>query len=565
MNKLTIAISSLLIGCTSGYFGQQLVMGNTSHQESTATSKAPLYWVAPMDPNYKRDKPGKSPMGMDLIPVYEEESGSSAKDIPGTVKIDPSVVHNLGVRVGSVTEGHLTPLIESVGYIEFDESKLWQLNLRVSGWVKTTNIHSVGEKVKKGQVLFTLYSPELVNAQDELLNAYKTGRKVMIEAAKDRLLSLGLEKQQITKILKSQRVSETIEIKAAESGVVKTLNIREGNYLTPNVTALSAGILDTVWVNTEIFERQAIWVTEGTHAEMALSSQPSIKLEGKVDYIYPVIDSKTRTLRVRLVFNNADGNLKPNMFANITLKPSSPDTGLLIPKEAVIRADGMSRVVLDEGNGKFRSARIETGLEANGKIQVLKGLNKGDQVVTSAQFLIDSESSLSAELDRINGVPKPSETVWAVGEVVKVNEAANKITINHKPVKEWNWPGMIMDFEAAPGQTFTNDSIGKQIDFELTKTPTGTYQIVDYKLGDAAKTADQWITAKVTMIMPDFGMLSVSHGAIESLGWDSGEINFTVNDTIDLTPYSENDEVRVKLHKQGTDYVVTELAMAGGK
>ncbi|MDF5570816.1 efflux RND transporter periplasmic adaptor subunit, partial [Vibrio parahaemolyticus] len=200
MKTFKIATIALIVGGALGFGANHFLTGSTHDMsamggESAASSNDPLYWVAPMDPNYKRDKPGKSPMGMDLIPVYAEDL-SGEQDAPGTVTIDPSVENNLGVKTANATLQQLSPRIETVGYIAFDESLLWQTNVRVAGWVEKLYINAVGEKVKKGDVLFTLYSPELVKAQEELLNAYRTGRKGLVKGATERLVTLGVDRAQ---------------------------------------------------------------------------------------------------------------------------------------------------------------------------------------------------------------------------------------------------------------------------------------------------------------------------------------------------------------------------------
>lgn len=375
MKTLKTTTIALLIGGALGFAANQYINSHDmSAMASTADNKGanePLYWVAPMDPNYKRDKPGKSPMGMDLIPVYAEDLASS-NDKPGTVKIDPAVENNLGVKTAQVELSKLSPRIETVGYIAFDESQLWQTNVRVSGWVEKLYINAVGEQVKKGDVLFTLYSPELVKAQEELLNAVRTGREGLVKGATERLSSLGVDREQINQVIRRGKASQTIEVKALANGVIASLNIREGGYLSPAQAVISAGPLNEVWVDAEVFERQAHWLNKGSQASMTLDALPGQEWQGKVDYVYPILDPKTRTLRMRLKFANPNGELKPNMFANITLQPVSDSKVLTVPKSAVIRSGGMTRVVLAESEGKYRSARIEIGREADDKVEVLQ-------------------------------------------------------------------------------------------------------------------------------------------------------------------------------------------------
>ncbi|ELV8643570.1 efflux RND transporter periplasmic adaptor subunit [Vibrio vulnificus] len=567
MKSLQIATVALLIGGALGFTANQYFNGHDMSAMAATDIKAshePLYWVAPMDPNYKRDKPGKSPMGMDLIPVYADDL-AGANDKPGTVKIDPSVENNLGVKTAAVELAKLSPRIETVGYIAFDESKLWQTNVRVSGWVEKLYINAVGEQVKKGDVLFTLYSPELVKAQEELLNAKRTGRDGLVKGATERLLSLGVDREQINQVIRRGKASQTIEIKALANGVIASLNIREGGYLSPAQAVISAGPLNEVWVDAEVFERQAHWLTNGSQASMTLDALPGKAWQGEVDYVYPILDPKTRTLRMRLKFANPNGELKPNMFANITLQPVSDSEVLTVPKSSVIRSGGMTRVVLAEGEGKYRSARIETGREADDKVEVLQGLNQGDRIVTSAHFMLDSESSQSADLSRINGVEAPAETAWAKGEITDLMADHGMLTINHQPVPEWNWPGMTMNFNAAQGVDLTGLAKGQAIEFEMQKTDDGQYQIVAIKADNSVIASEVWLSGDISMLMADFGMVTLNHLPVTEWNWQAGEINFSVGDEINLSGFEEGQKVRFLVAKEGSDYQLKQLEAMGGQ
>ncbi|WP_404972506.1 efflux RND transporter periplasmic adaptor subunit [Vibrio campbellii] len=568
MKTFKIATIALIVGGALGFGANHFLTGSAHDMsamggESAASSNDPLYWVAPMDPNYKRDKPGKSPMGMDLIPVYAEDL-SGEKSAPGTITIDPSVENNLGVKTAKVTLEKLSPRIETVGYIAFDESHLWQTNVRVAGWVEKLYINAVGEKVKKGDVLFTLYSPELVKAQEELLNAYRTGRQGLVKGATERLVTLGVDRAQIKSITRSGKASQTIEIKAPADGVIASLNVREGGYLSPAQAVISAGPLDNVWVDAEVFERQAHWMKAGSQATMTLDAIPGNEWQGVVDYVYPILDPTTRTLRVRLKFPNPNGELKPNMFANIALQPVTDDAVLTIPKSSVIRSGGMTRVVLAEGDGKYRSARIEVGREAGEQIEVLQGLKQDDKIVTSAHFMLDSESSQSADLSRINGVEPEAETAWAKGEITDVMKDHRMLTINHQPVPEWGWPGMVMNFTFADGVDMGDLKKGQAIEFEMQKTESGQYQIIDYKADESVIAAEVWLTGDITMLMADFGMITLNHLPVAEWNWDAGEMNFSVGEEVDLSGFEEGQKVRFLVEKQGSDYVLKQLEAVEG-
>ncbi|NOI14277.1 efflux RND transporter periplasmic adaptor subunit [Vibrio hepatarius] len=568
MKTLQVASVALLVGGVLGFSANYLLpnaaqgmdaMGSTAQ----ASSNEPLYWVAPMDPNYKRDKPGKSPMGMDLIPVYAEDL-SGENDQPGTVTIDPSVENNLGVKVERVTAEQLSPRIETVGYIAFDESYLWQTNVRVAGWVEKLYINAVGEKVNQGDVLFSLYSPELVKAQEELINAYRTGRSGLVKGATERLVTLGVDRAQINAIKRRGKASQTIEIKAPADGVIASLNIREGGYLSPAQAVISAGPLDNVWVDAEVFERQTHWISSGSKATMTLDAIPGNEWQGVVDYVYPILDPKTRTLRVRLKFPNPNGELKPNMFANIALQPVSEEAVLTIPRSAVIRSGGMTRIVLAEGEGKYRSARIDVGREAGERIEVLQGLNENDQVVTSAHFMLDSESSQTADLSRINGVSEAAETAWTKGEITDLMQDHRMVTINHQPVPEWDWPGMTMNFTFAEGVDIADLKRGQAIEFEMQKNAQGQYEIVDFKADDSVLASEVWLTGDISMLMADFGMLTLNHLPVAEWSWEAGEMNFSVGADVDLSGFEEGQKVRFLVEKQGSDYQLKKLEAIEG-
>lgn len=568
MKTINITILALFVGGALGYAGSQYLQHSAlnghdmaSMSDSSAPNE-PLYWVAPMDPNYQRDKPGKSPMGMDLVPVYAEDLAGS-NDKPGTVTIAPAVENNLGVKSELARMEKLAPRIDTVGYIAFDDSQLWQTNVRVAGWVEKLNVNAVGERVKKGELLFTFYSPDLVKAQEELLSAHRSGRSGMISGATQRLVALGVDRDQIKRIVKSGKASQTIEVRAPENGVIATLNIRQGGYLSPAQSVISAGSIDEVWVDAEVFERQAQWVIAGSDAIMTIDAISGQTWQGKVDYVYPILDPKTRTLRVRLRFPNPNSELKPNMFANVALQPVTEESVLTIPRSSVIRSGGMSRVVLAEGDGKYRSARINVGREAGDRLEVLAGLTQQDRVVTSAHFMLDSESSLTADLSRINGIEPTAESVWAKGEITDVMADHHMLTINHQPVPEWNWPGMTMNFNLAQGVDISSLVSGQAIEFEMQKTEAGQYEIVDLKADTHALVNEVWVNGKITMLMADFGMITLSHQPVTEWSWEAGEMNFSVDDEVNLSDFSEGQSVQFLVTKSGSDYALKAIRIAG--
>ena len=357
-----------------------------------------LYWVAPMDPNFRRDKPGKSPMGMDLVPVYADgDSGDGS-----SITIAPEVVQNLGVRTAVAERTRLWRGIDTVGYVDYDESKVSHIHLRTEGWIENLVVQSEGERVTKGQRLFDLYAPELVNAQEEFVQALKVANKGLIRASRSRLVALGIPASQIDRLEKSRKPSQTIPVYAPQDGVVASLSVREGMYIRPANNIMSLADLSSVWLLAEIFERQADWVETGQSAEVRLAFLPGRNWEGTVEYIYPSLDPKTRTLKARLRFPNPDETLKPNMYANVKIYGGPRNDVVAIPIEALIRTGREERVIIDRGEGWFESRTVAAGIESGEWVEILEGVEPGENIVVSGQFLIDSEASLKASLQRMS-------------------------------------------------------------------------------------------------------------------------------------------------------------------
>ncbi len=372
--------------------------GESPGAQSGSGKPEPLYWVAPMDPDYRRDGPGKSPMGMDLVPVYAEDTTGAGQ---GVVQIAPEVVNNLGVRTAAARYQALQSAIRTVGYVRYDEDRLIHIHPRVEGWIEKLYVKAAGDPVAAGQPLYDLYSPQLVNAQEELVLALRRDNGRLVQAAEDRLLALQLSAEFIAALKRDREVHQTVTFRAPQDGVVDNLNIREGYFVGPQKTMMSIGALDDVWVEAEVFERQAAALQVGLPVTMTLDYLPGRKWQGVVDYIYPSLDEKTRTLRVRLRFANADRVLRPNMFAQVIIHTDAGREVLVVPREAVIRTGSQDRVVLALGEGRFRSVAVQLGHMDPDNVEIMAGVAAGQEVVVSAQFLLDSESSRTSDLKRM--------------------------------------------------------------------------------------------------------------------------------------------------------------------
>ena len=437
-----------------------------------------LYWVAPMDPSYRRDEPGKSPMGMDLVPVYAAK-GADSND----VHINAAVEQNLGVRTIKAERRSLWRNIEATGYVGFDESQVSQINLRTEGWIERLLIKNEGERVKKGQLLFEIYSPQIVNAQKEYVQAQRRNDAQMMAATEQKLLALGMVQADIERLAKTSKVTNTVQVLAPQDGIVTSLNVKEGIFVKPATEIMSLVDLSSVWLQAEVFESQTDWVTQSQPAEARLNYLPGEVFSGRVDYVYPVLDPKTRTLQVRLRFDNPNERLKPNMYARVTIFGKSHPGALSIPREALIRGQDVDRVVVALGDGNYTVHEVMSGIESGNWVEIVAGLEEGDEVVTSAQFLIDSEASLAGSIQRLDSKlitdreEKEHQTVFGNGIVKAVDVKAGRVRVSHGPIEALGWAPMTMEFDVLPGTDLQAIDIGQNIHFSLGQSKVGDYII----------------------------------------------------------------------------------------
>jgi Cu(I)/Ag(I) efflux system membrane fusion protein len=552
--------------------------------------KEVLYWVAPMDPNYRRDEPGKSPMGMDLVPVYADEAARG-----DAVTISPAVENNLGVRTEAATVRPLWRRIEATGYVGFDETRISHINTRVQGWIVSLQVNAEGERVAQGDLLFELYSPELVNAQKEYLQILRRGNEQLLAGAGEKLRALGMIPSEIAALRQRGKASENIRFVAPQDGIVATLNVREGMFIQPNTTTMSLADLSAVWLQAEVFESQADWVAAGQAAEARFDFLPGAVFTGQVDYVYPVLDPETRTLRVRLRFDNAVHRLKPNMYARVSIYGRLKPNALTIPREALIPAPGRDRVVIAVGGGKFHVHEVMTGLESGEYIEVLAGIDEGDTVVTSAQFLIDSESSIAGSIKRLESVDvlpeqRALDQVFASGRVDEVDPEQHRIGISHGPIDALGWPAMTMEFDALPGVELGGLEAGQDIRFVLAQGPTGEYALEQVFPADGGKgdmpqgqlestsgpghARPQTMQAEARRIMARAVVrgvdvaartLMLEHEPIGELDWPAMTMPFDVHPSVSLEALAEGQQIHfVMLEVDTNTWVIDQVHVMGG-
>jgi Cu(I)/Ag(I) efflux system membrane fusion protein/cobalt-zinc-cadmium efflux system membrane fusion protein len=379
-------------------------MDLTPIKQDVASDKAErkiLYWRAPMNPNEIYNKAGKSAMGMDLVPVYSDEVEGA------TVKISPALQQNMGVRFATAEKRALIKEIRTTGAIQFDESRVSHISFKYDVWVEHSPINFVGQKVKKGETLLSVYSPELVSAQQEYLTAIQSSKllgeagKELIESAKLRLKMWDVPEQTIAEIKQRGKALRVVKIKSPASGVITMLKAKHGHFAKKGEMLIEIADLSKVWLIMDIYEKDLTFVKVGQDVFVTLPYNPKAEFAGKIDYIYPVLDAKTRSAKARVILHNPNERLKVNMLADAKIASEQGGDILAVPSEAVIRTGNRNLVILKGEKNNFIPRNIELGHYFKGFYEIRAGLLEGDEIVTSAQFLIDSESKLKEAIQKM--------------------------------------------------------------------------------------------------------------------------------------------------------------------
>ena len=390
--------------------GMDLVLverGEDSHASSTSAG-ADLH-TCPMHPDVLNEGPGSCPVcGMDLVPVEVEPSQA-------TVRIDPSMVQNMNIKTEAVTRRNLSRSIRTVGYLEYDQQSMVTVTPKYRGWVEKVYVNYVGEKVRKGQALFDIYSPDLVQTEQELLSALEFAKEMqgapedarkraesMVESARTRLGYWDVPSEQIAELERTGEVFRSRTVRAPSGGLVmKRTPGLEGMAVSPGAELFHIADLSTLWVSVELFEDQLAWVREGTKASISLSYFPGESFEGTVRFLEPELSERTRTMRAKIEVANRGERLRKGMYATVGFNPIQVSEALAVPSQSVLRTGSRDVVVLSLGDGNFEPREVVLGQEADGYSEVLSGLEEGALVVTSSQFLIDSESSLREAIKKL--------------------------------------------------------------------------------------------------------------------------------------------------------------------
>ncbi|MEH6468879.1 MAG: efflux RND transporter periplasmic adaptor subunit [Porticoccus sp.] len=404
MNKhtLLIAILMLAVGVGMGYW---LSGDDGSSPMMVEEENQPLFYRNPMNPDITSPVPAQDSMGMDYVPVYAD---NESRDVPGTVKIDPVVVQNIGVRTAVAKYSAISRTIRALGRVDYDEESMVRLHPKVEGWIEEIRVDKTGQDIVEDDILLSIYSPKLVSTQQEYLLALnnlsalkkspfeeiKKGAEGLVKSSRERLLLLDVPEHQIRELEKTRKIKKSLHVHSPVAGTVIRIGSRKGQYVTPTTELYMVVDLSQVWIYADVYEYELPWVKPGDEVEMILASVPGKTFKGTLAYIYPYAESKTRTTKVRLVFDNTERLLRPDMFAEVSIQSDTQKKMVVIPAEAVIRTGGRTQVFVVRGQGKFEPRIVKLGIESGGQVAVLEGVNEGDEVVTSAQFLVDSESKL---------------------------------------------------------------------------------------------------------------------------------------------------------------------------
>ena len=463
---LAVALALILAAAAAAY----LLLGGESAGEADGNCPGSevLYWYDPMIPMERYPGPGKSSMNMELIPKCADETAAG-------VRVSPAMVQNLGIRTTPARMMDIAPTVHAVGRVELDERLIAEVQTLTPGFVETLAVRAEGEPVSRGSRVATVYSPELLAAQQEYAALVRMSGSAVTpslrEAARNRLRLLGLPAGAIQRLSRGGAPQRTYPVFAPVSGIVRDIGARPGAQVTPGQSIVTLADLSRVLVIAQIPEVSLGNVGVGRPAEVTFPAYPGETFEGRVDYIFPTLDPESRTARARITLANPRLRLKEGMFANVRILGTG-GMALVVPTEAVIDT-GRRKVVLVRRDDAFVPFEVVTGREAEEMTQIVEGLEPGAEVVVSGQFLIDSEASLSGVVQRLNANAPPAGEgeglAVATGVIRTMNTDEGTVTIAHGPVPMMNWPPMTMTFRVARPAMLRGFTLGARVEFSFRK------------------------------------------------------------------------------------------------
>ena len=508
--ELMVGVLIASVTASGGYWLGQHSLSGTEAGTSTSGARKLLYYRNPMGLPDTSPTPKKDPMGMDYIAVYEGDEADNSNST-NQIKISTDRVQKLGVRVEIAEKRVLDKLVRAAGRIEPDERRTYAISPKFEGYIERLFVNVTGQTVSKGQPLFEVYSPELASAQREYAIAAQgaellknsgenahDGMKALAESSLTRLRNWDISDEQIKSLAKSGQSKKTLTFRSPVSGVITEKKALQGSRFAPGDTLYQIADLSSVWVIADVFEQDIGLVQQGAVVQVAVDAYPDQKFEGKLAYVYPTLDSNTRTVAVRIELQNVGQRLKPGMFANVYLPAGGKTSVVTIPSSAVIDSGTRKIVLIQTGEGRFEPREVKLGQRSDNYFEVLEGVQEGESVVTSANFLIDAESNLKAAVGSfshsshgakaVDTPTKASKTVGhkAEGSVDSVDIKAGSLTLNHGPVASLKWPSMTMEFVAANPSLLTGLKAGMPVQFEFVERKPGEWVVTSIQSKQAA-------------------------------------------------------------------------------
>ena len=470
---------ALLIGLAGGTAGY-LFAGGNGERTSQESGRKILYWYDPMLPDERYPGPGKSSMGMELIPKYADEGEGDG------IRVSSAMAQNLGIRVIKAEIRDIAPSVPAVGRVELDERLIAEVQTLTPGFVETLAVRAEGEPVGRGRQIATVYSPELLGAQQEYAALRKIKESAITpglrQAARRRLSLLGLPEGAIQRLDRGGAPQRTYAVFAPASGVVSKIGAREGAQVTPGQSIVTIAGLSRVLVIAEVPEASLGDIRVGLPVRVSFNALPGQVREGRIDYIFPSLDPQSRTARVRVTLDNPGGRLRQGMFANVQIMGTG-GTALVVPSEAVIDT-GRRKIVVVKRNETFIPAEVQAGRDAGEWTQILSGLSRGEEVVASGQFLIDSEASIAGVMARLNrdapgGREAAEHPAQVQGKIVTMDTRRGQITVDHGPIPAMNWPAMTMAFHVKDPSVLRGFKRGDQVALTINPKPHGNAYMIE--------------------------------------------------------------------------------------
>jgi membrane fusion protein, copper/silver efflux system len=473
-NTIALVIAALFVGTATGWW----LKPTPNHATAPVEARKALYWYDPMKPEQHFDQPGKSPfMDMELVPRYADATDSSSSTTNASIKIDPSLTQNTGLKLATVYSGTISQGIEVPGSVVFNDRDVAIVQARSNGIVERVYPLASGDVIAAGAPIAELRVPEWLAAQNEYLALRHDAE--LAGAMLSRLQQLGMSTTQIARLKQSGQPQATITITAPRSGMIAELSVRQGMVLSLGAPLARINGLASVWIEAEVPEAQAATLKIGAPIHALFAALPNVPISGKVTALVPELNKETRSLRVRAEIPNPKGQLRPGMFARISL--ASPDSAavLLVPSESIIATGKRSVVIMSDGQGRFTPSDVKTGREHQGQTEIVSGLKEGEQIVVSGQFMIDSEASLRGVLARMNpaasaatsahsdhATTAPVQATHQGQGIVKAIDS-KQITLEHGAIASLNWPAMTMPFPLANPNLAKGIRVGQQVNFSF--------------------------------------------------------------------------------------------------